>query len=106
MVWYMVKCVSKGEPACPAEFAWLRLFGVADLREFLDELSRAINAAVRRLQPWDGVEAIIEEWRRSANALDDGELRVRFRKSRASHLRIQKPAAAQPRLTARKTRYR
>lgn len=82
IVRYVVERASnESEPAYPTEFAWLRLFDLEDLREFLDELSSAIYAAIHGLRPWDDADAVVEEWRRSAAALDNEELRRRFKQT-------------------------
>jgi hypothetical protein len=64
--------------AYPAEFAWLRLFDIDELREFLDELSAAMYGVLHGGQPWDLVNAVVEEWRRSAGVLADEALMQRF----------------------------
>jgi hypothetical protein len=79
VVRYAVERAMKASPASvPADFAWLEHFGIDDVREFIDELSQAVYHAVRGMRSWDDVEAIVEEWRRSAQALVDEDLRKRF----------------------------
>lgn len=65
-------------PALPAEFSWLTLFDIDDVHEFVDELSSALQRVVQGLRPWDDVDTVVEEWRRSAIALSNEELQRRF----------------------------
>jgi hypothetical protein len=65
-------------PSCPADFGWLSLFEPLDVREFVNDLSGALNGVMQGLRPWDDVDAVVEEWRRSAVVLNDSELRRRF----------------------------
>lgn len=66
-------------PTCPADFSWLTLFEKEDLREFVDELSTALQGVALGLRPWSDVNTVVEEWRRSAIVLNDQELRRRFK---------------------------
>jgi hypothetical protein len=79
IVRYVVERRQKGDAApYPAEFAWLRVFDVDDLEEFVDELSGAMHGALHGGRTWVGVDAVIDEWQRSAAVLDDDALTTRF----------------------------
>jgi hypothetical protein len=72
-------------PVCPSEFSWLQLYGPDDIRAFIDELSGAISGVANRTRTWDDVEAIVEEWSRSAALLEHEDLVDRFRKAKESN---------------------
>ena len=67
---------------CPSDFSWLQLYDTDDVRAFIDELSGAINSVANRRLTWDDVDAIVEEWSRSAALLEHQELVDRFRKAK------------------------
>ncbi|HET6274772.1 MAG TPA: hypothetical protein VFE16_02375 [Candidatus Cybelea sp.] len=67
---------------CPSDFSWLQLYNTEDIRGFVDELSGAINSVANRTLTWDDVDAIVEEWSRSAALLEHEELVDRFRKAK------------------------
>jgi hypothetical protein len=69
-------------PICPSDFTWLQLYDTEDIRTFVNELSGAINSVANRTLNWDDVDAIVEEWSRSAALLEHQELADRFRKAK------------------------
>lgn len=72
----------KGEEAgYPAEYAWLRRFSNDELRDFINEITGAVSGALHTGRSWDGVDAVVEEWRRSAALLEDDELNSRFKQT-------------------------
>jgi len=73
---------SKGRQAgYPAEYGWIRVFDDEDLRDFIGELIDAIYGSLHMGRSWDDVDAVIEEWRRSACAMEDAELAARFHRT-------------------------
>ncbi len=62
----------------PSEFAWLRLFEDDDVRDFITELNAAVISALHTGRSWERVDAVVDEWRRSAALLEDDEMRARF----------------------------
>ena len=82
VVRYAIERVAGGDAAAyPVEFAWLRKFDIEDVREFLDEFSTALHGALQGGRSWDAVDAVVEEWRRSAAVLGDDDLPQRFRRT-------------------------
>jgi len=73
--------VTNPNPSLPSKFSWLSLFDIEDLREFVDELSSTIQRVVQGLRPWDDVNTVVEEWRRSAIVLSDEDLTRRFQET-------------------------
>jgi hypothetical protein len=65
-------------PSCPSDFSWLSLFDLDDLRQFVDETSGTIHSVMQGMRSWDDLDNLIDEWRRSAIALNDDDLKKRF----------------------------
>jgi hypothetical protein len=63
---------------CPSEFSWLRLYGENDVRAFVDELSGAILSVTNGTRTWDDVDAVVDEWCKSASLLEHTEILERF----------------------------
>ena len=65
----------------PVEHEWLRAFDADELSEFLGEYSHAMRTAVIGARPWEDVDDVVEQWRRSALVLQDAELMERLQRT-------------------------
>lgn len=81
VVRYTLERIRGEEAGYPAEYAWLRRFSDDELRDFIDEVTGAVSGALHTGRSWDGVDAVVEEWRRSAALLEDEELNARFQQT-------------------------
>jgi hypothetical protein len=69
--------------AYPLELEWAREFDNDDLVDFLAELQDAYDRVVGDDRPASDVTDVVEQWRRSAMVLRDGELRERLERERS-----------------------
>jgi hypothetical protein len=75
------RVVGEQFPVCPSEFSWLSHYDTDDVRTFVSEFSGAIVNVMSTTGTWDDVDAVVEEWCRSAALLVNQEIRDRFRQA-------------------------
>ena len=59
-------------------YAWLKTFGVDDLKDFVEEVRSIVHQFEDSPKAWEEIDALIYEWHESALVIDSGVLDEMF----------------------------